>query len=49
MPSSPAVLHHIHDLGERRWKKIARLLEPSGRFILDEHACDRLDDRTARW
>lgn len=41
-------LHHIHDLGASV-KKIARLLEPSGRFILDEHACDRLDDRTARW
>ena len=41
-------LHHIHDL-PGTVAKIARLLRPQGRFILDEHACDRLDERTARW
>lgn len=41
-------LHHISDLPESV-AKIARLLRPGGRFVLDEHACDRLDDRTARW
>jgi SAM-dependent methyltransferase len=41
-------LHHILDLPESV-AKIARLLRPGGRFVLDEHACDRLDDRTARW
>jgi hypothetical protein len=29
--------------------KIAGLLRQGGHFILDEHACDRLDDTTARW
>jgi SAM-dependent methyltransferase len=41
-------LHHIPDLAESV-AKIADLLRPEGRFILDEHACDRLDDQTARW
>jgi SAM-dependent methyltransferase len=41
-------LHHIPDLAASV-ARIARLLRPGGRFILDEHACDRLDDRTARW
>ena len=41
-------LHHIPDLPESV-AKIARLLRPGGRFILDEHACDRLDEQTARW
>lgn len=41
-------LHHIHDLASAV-KTIANLLKPRGRFILDEHACDRLDDQTARW
>jgi SAM-dependent methyltransferase len=42
------VLHHIPDLAESV-AKIAGLLRQGGRFILDEHACDRLDDQTARW
>jgi SAM-dependent methyltransferase len=41
-------LHHIADLRDAV-AKIAGLLRPHGRFILDEHACDRLDKRTARW
>jgi SAM-dependent methyltransferase len=41
-------LHHIPDL-PGSVEKIAGLLRPGGRFILDEHACDRLDERTARW
>jgi ubiquinone/menaquinone biosynthesis C-methylase UbiE len=41
-------LHHIPELPESV-AKIARLLRPGGRFVLDEHACDRLDDPTARW
>jgi SAM-dependent methyltransferase len=41
-------LHHIPDLAESV-AKIAGLLRPGGRFILDEHACDRLDEPTARW
>jgi SAM-dependent methyltransferase len=41
-------LHHIHDL-PGSVAKIASLLRPRGRLILDEHACDRLDDTTARW
>ena len=41
-------LHHIPALSEAV-AKIARLLKPGGRFILDEHAFERLDDRTARW
>jgi SAM-dependent methyltransferase len=41
-------LHHIPDLAESV-VKIAGLLRNGGHFILDEHACDRLDDQTARW
>ena len=41
-------LHHIPDL-PGSVATIAGLLRPGGRFILDEHACDRLDERTARW
>jgi SAM-dependent methyltransferase len=41
-------LHHIPALAEAV-AKIAGLLKPGGRFILDEHAWERLDDRTARW
>jgi SAM-dependent methyltransferase len=41
-------LHHIPDLADSV-AKIASLLRPGGRFILDEHAYDRLDERTARW
>jgi SAM-dependent methyltransferase len=41
-------LHHIPDL-PGAVEKIARLLRPSGRLILDEHAYDRVDEKTARW
>jgi SAM-dependent methyltransferase len=41
-------LHHIPDLPDSV-ATIASLLKPGGRFILDEHACDRLDEQTARW
>jgi SAM-dependent methyltransferase len=41
-------LHHIPDLADSV-AKIAGLLRPGGRFILDEHAYDRLDEPTARW
>jgi SAM-dependent methyltransferase len=41
-------LHHIHDLAEAV-EKIEQLLRPEGLFVLDEHACDRLDEKTARW
>jgi SAM-dependent methyltransferase len=41
-------LHHIHELASAV-TTIANLLTPEGRFILDEHACDRLDEKTARW
>jgi SAM-dependent methyltransferase len=41
-------LHHIPDL-PRSVETIAGLLRPEGRFILDEHAYDRLDEPTARW
>lgn len=41
-------LHHIHDLAGAV-TTIATLLKPGGRFLVDEHACDRLDERTARW
>ena len=41
-------LHHIHDLGGAL-SKISRLLRPGGRLIINEHAWDRLDERTARW
>jgi ubiquinone/menaquinone biosynthesis C-methylase UbiE len=41
-------LHHIADL-PRALDKIAWLLRPTGRLILNEHAFDRLDEPTARW
>ena len=41
-------LHHIPDL-PGALEKIAGLLRSEGRLILDEHACDRLDEKTARW
>jgi SAM-dependent methyltransferase len=41
-------LHHIPDLADSV-AKIAGLLRPGGRFILDERACDRLDEPTACW
>jgi SAM-dependent methyltransferase len=41
-------LHHIPDL-PAALAKIARLLRPGGRLILNEHAWDRLDEPTARW
>ncbi len=41
-------LHHIPELGDAL-DKIARVLGPTGRLILDEHAYDRLDRPTARW
>jgi SAM-dependent methyltransferase len=41
-------LHHIPDL-PASVAKIARLLRPGGRLILDEHSYDLLDDKTARW
>jgi SAM-dependent methyltransferase len=41
-------LHHIAGLAGAL-DKIAGLLRPSGRLILIEHACDRLDEPTARW
>lgn len=41
-------LHHIPDL-PGAVMKIASVLAPEGRLILDEHACDRLDEKTARW
>lgn len=41
-------LHHIPDLADAV-VKIAGLLRPGGRFILDEHAYDLLDEPTARW
>ena len=41
-------LHHIADL-PGALDKIARLLGPAGRLIVNEHAVDRLDEPTARW
>jgi SAM-dependent methyltransferase len=41
-------LHHIPDL-RGALVKIARLLRPGGRLILNEHAWDRLDEPTASW
>jgi 2-polyprenyl-3-methyl-5-hydroxy-6-metoxy-1,4-benzoquinol methylase len=41
-------VHHIPDL-PCAVAKVARLLRPGGRFILDEHACDRLDEKAALW
>jgi SAM-dependent methyltransferase len=41
-------LHHIGDLAAAL-DKIHAQLRPGGRLIVDEHACDRFDERTARW
>jgi SAM-dependent methyltransferase len=41
-------LHHIADLAGAL-DKIAALLQPAGRLIVNEHAYDRLDEPTARW
>jgi SAM-dependent methyltransferase len=41
-------LHHVADL-PGALDKIAELLRPHGRLILNEHAVDRLDEPTARW
>jgi SAM-dependent methyltransferase len=41
-------LHHIPDLGGAL-SKLRHLLVPGGRLIVVEHACDRLDEPTARW
>jgi SAM-dependent methyltransferase len=41
-------LHHVADL-VRAFDKIAALLRPRGRLIVNEHAVDRLDEPTARW
>jgi SAM-dependent methyltransferase len=41
-------LHHIGDLGAAV-AKIERLLRPGGVVIVNEHAFDRFDSRTARW
>lgn len=41
-------LHHIHDLAGAL-DKIARLLGPDGRLVLNEHAFERFDQPTVRW
>jgi SAM-dependent methyltransferase len=41
-------LHHIPDLAGAL-SKLRHLLVPRGRLIVVEHACDRLDEPTARW
>jgi SAM-dependent methyltransferase len=41
-------LHHIPDLCGAL-VKIAGLLRPGGRLIVNEHAWERLDEPTARW
>jgi len=41
-------LHHIADL-DGAVAKMARLLRPSGRVAIHEHAWERLDEPTARW
>jgi SAM-dependent methyltransferase len=41
-------LHHVADL-RGALDKIASLLRPTGRLIVNEHAVDRLDEPTARW
>jgi SAM-dependent methyltransferase len=41
-------LHHVADL-PGALDKIALLLRPHGRLVLNEHAVDRLDEPTARW
>jgi SAM-dependent methyltransferase len=41
-------LHHIADL-PGALDRITGLLRAGGRLIVNEHACDRLDEPTARW
>jgi SAM-dependent methyltransferase len=41
-------LHHIHDLA-RGVRRISELLRPAGLLIVNEHAFERVDERTARW
>jgi SAM-dependent methyltransferase len=41
-------LHHVPDLSGAL-DKVARVLSPGGVLILNEHAWDRMDERTARW
>jgi SAM-dependent methyltransferase len=41
-------LHHVADLAGAL-DKIVHLLQPGGALILNEHAVDRFDQRTARW
>jgi SAM-dependent methyltransferase len=41
-------LHHVTDLAGAL-DKVASLLRAEGRLIVNEHAFDRLDERTARW
>jgi SAM-dependent methyltransferase len=41
-------LHHVADL-RGALDKLASLLRPTGRLIVNEHAVDRLDEATARW
>jgi 2-polyprenyl-3-methyl-5-hydroxy-6-metoxy-1,4-benzoquinol methylase len=41
-------LHHVADL-PGALDKIAWMLRPTGRLIVNEHAIDRLDEATARW
>ena len=40
-------LHHVHDLA-RGVDRIAELLRPAGVLVVNEHAFDQLDARTAR-
>jgi SAM-dependent methyltransferase len=41
-------LHHIEDL-QAAVDRIADLLRPAGVLVVNEHAWDRLDERTAGW
>jgi SAM-dependent methyltransferase len=41
-------LHHILDLAGAL-DRVARLLRPGGRFMVHEHAWERMDERTAQW
>lgn len=41
-------LHHVHELGGAL-DRIAALLRPDGLLLLDEFACERLDEPTADW
>lgn len=41
-------LHHVHDIAGGL-SKLQRLLLPSGRLVVVEHAFDRLDEGTAGW